>query len=253
VKVATLHAYPLKHCRRNSVVAMSQLLSPSASAGLAAKLAPYAAIAHAHDVPLRIDEMNAVSCGGAAGVSDTFGAALWALDSLFSMARDGVDGINIHTVPGTITELFGVQQTGSEWRSNVHPEYYGLMLFAHAAPAGSRLLRIAGGARPGLRAWATRADDGKIRVTLINKSLSVTRVLRLRVTGAAGPAKLERLLAPSIDAQDGITLGGESFGQSTSTGRLQGRSALTSIRPAHGVYVVRIPAASAAMLTLAAR
>ena len=51
--------------------------------------------------------MNGVSCGGTRGVSDTFASALWVLDTLFEMARLGVSGINIHSVPDTINEIIG--------------------------------------------------------------------------------------------------------------------------------------------------
>ena len=67
VGVATVHAYPLKHCVATNHVTIGQLLAGSSSEGLAARIAPLAAIAHRHRVPLRIDEINSVSCGGEAG------------------------------------------------------------------------------------------------------------------------------------------------------------------------------------------
>jgi hypothetical protein len=252
VRVATMHTYPLKHCSHRSHVTIGQLLSNASSLGLAGHVARYVAMAHAHHVPLRIDEMNAVSCGGQTGVSNTFGTALWALDALFAMRRAGVDGINIHTVPGTINELLSAEQTRSGWRSRVHPQYYGMLMFAQASPAGSRLLRVAGSSR-GLRAWATRAQDGKVRVVLINKNLGRSATVRLRVAAATGAAAVERLRAPSVHATDGVTIGGQSFGAETSTGQLGGVAVKTSVVPARGVYAVAVPPASAALLTVSAR
>ena len=72
VKFATVHAYPLKHCVATNHVTIGELLANSSSDGLAANVAPLAAIAHAHHLPLRIDEINAISCGGERGVSDTY-------------------------------------------------------------------------------------------------------------------------------------------------------------------------------------
>ncbi|MGH2867868.1 MAG: hypothetical protein ACRDNK_09920, partial [Solirubrobacteraceae bacterium] len=100
VALATLHAYPLKHCVPSQTVTSGQLLADSSSLGLATYLGPYLAMARRRGVPARVDEINGVSCGGQRGVSDTFGAALWSLDALFELARAGVGGVNFHTVPG---------------------------------------------------------------------------------------------------------------------------------------------------------
>ena len=252
VGVVTLHAYPLKHCTATSTEAtIPHLLADSSSRGLAQRLARYVTIAHAHAVPLRIDELNAVSCGGRRGVSDTFGSALWSLDALFAMARAGVDGVNFHTVPGGIGELFSFTRANGSWQAYVHPEYYGMMMFAQATPPGSRLLGLSGKPASGLSAWATLASDGHIRVVLINKSLDQTQVVRVRLPSPAGPAALERLQAPSVGARYGVTLGGHGFGSETSTGRLAGPSAGSPVTPTPSGYLIRLPAASAAMLTLA--
>ena len=178
-------------------------------------------MAHSHHVPLRVDEMNGVSCGGQAGVSNVFASSLWSLDTLFAMARAGVAGINVHTVPGHINEVIGVSQVHGQWQAVVHPEYYGLMMFAQAAPAGSQLLRITGNGSSGLTAWATRAPDGHVRVVLINRG-SRARTAVVRIPSASGPATVERLQAPSLDSTTGVTLGGQTFGAATSTGLLAG-------------------------------
>jgi hypothetical protein len=132
----------------------------------------------------------------------------------------------------------------------VAPEYYGLLLFARAAPAGSHLLRVSGAAGGTVRTWATRAHDGTIRVVLVNSSGRARR-LTVRVTGArVGRAILERLSAPDVRARTGVSLGGQSFGSRTFTGMLAGNPAVIAMSPVHGRYVVTLPAASAAMLML---
>jgi hypothetical protein len=253
VALATVHKYPLKHCRATTRVTMSQLLSEQASGGLANSVAGLVSVARAHHVPLRIDEMNAVTCGGVRGVSDAFGSALWVLDTLFQMARVGVSGVNMHTVPNTINELIGTSLSGGHWVARVHPQYYGMMLFAQAAPAGARLLRVSGAAGA-LRVWATRASDGRVRVILINDDTGGARAVSLHIpAGNGGPAALERLEAPHAGSTSGVRLGGQSFGAQTSTGQLSGRPQLETVTPGRGgVYAVTLPAASAALLTLPA-
>ncbi|MDQ6748288.1 MAG: glycosyl hydrolase family 79 C-terminal domain-containing protein [Candidatus Dormibacteraeota bacterium] len=252
VRVATLHAYPLKHCTPSQVVTTAQLLADSSSHGLAAYLLPYVAIARHHRVATRVDELNAVTCGGQRGVSDTFGSALWSLDALFEMAAVGVDGVNFHTVPGTINEILGPSFTGGHWQVRVHPEYYGLVMFAQAAPPGSQLLQIGGAQMVGVKTWATLAPDRTLRVTLINKHLRRGETVRLRLPAGYGPASLEQLRAPSVQATSQVTLGGQTFGSQTRTGLLAGPSRVSTLRPVRGTYVVHLPPASASLLVLAA-
>ncbi len=86
------------------------------------------------------------------GVSKLFASALWALDTLFAMARAGVDGVNIHT-----------------WRGS-------------AAPSGLRLLQTTETDGAGIESWAVRAPGHSVHVVLINDSLT-----RPRSTSAAAP------------------------------------------------------------------
>lgn len=253
VRLVTVHAYPLKHCTKSKVITIPQLLSEQSSRGLAATVSPYVAIAAAHHAPLRVDEMNGISCGGTRGVSDTFTSALWVLDTLFEMARSGVSGVNIHSVPGGINEILGPADTGGTQRMRVHPEFYGMMMFAQAAPAGSRLLKLGTSTPPGVKVWATRASDGVIHVVVINKRLSKSQSLRLGVTGAHGTAEVEQLRAPSVQSTGGVTLGGQTFGAETSTGVLAGPAAHRTVAPSNGAYPVTVPPASATMLTIPGR
>jgi hypothetical protein len=47
-----------------------------------------------------------------------------------------------------------------------------------------------------------------------------------------------------------VTLGGQSFGSATGTGRLAGTPQLASVKPRGGAYTVSLPAGSAALLTV---
>jgi len=121
---------------------VANLLSSYASRGIADGISRYAAIAHRSGDTFRIDEMNSVACGGKAGDSDTFASALWVLDTLFAVARSGADGVDIHTFPNARYGLFTFHRVGAGWSASVRPEYYGLLMFAQAAPPGARLLSV---------------------------------------------------------------------------------------------------------------
>ena len=255
VGLVTLHRYPLQLCYTPHDAAryptVDHLLSPAASIGLADSFARYAVLAPGRGHSLRIDELNTVSCGADPAVSQTFASALWALDTLFEMARVGIHGVNVHTFPGAGYELFRISRLRGRWQAVVGPEYYGLMLFARAAPAGSRLLDVQNGASGALRVWATQSGTGTVRVLAVNAGARA-RVVSVRVAGAQPVrARLERLLAPGVRASSGVTLAGQSFGPRTFTGRLAGRPDVSMVAATGGRYVVTVPAGSAALLVLA--
>ncbi len=251
VKMLTLHRYPLQTCfvppSSPEYPTVAHLLAPEATAGLANGLVPDVALAHARHIPLRIDEINSVSCGPAPGVSNVFASALWALDMLFEMARVGVDGVNIHTYPGATYEPFAFTHTARGWSASMAPDYYGLMMFAQAAPAGSRLIDTTTTNAQGVTVWATRGRSGRTRVVLINESPD-RRTIALSSPGGR-PATLERLRAPRLTSTSGVTLGGQSFGARTTTGRLRGRSSVAKLTASKGRYVFTLPAESAALVT----
>jgi Glycosyl hydrolase family 79 C-terminal beta domain len=254
LRVVTLHRYALNRCFTTPGSAnyptVANVLSSSASRGLAAGIGRYVAIAHQRGDTFRIDEMNSVACGGKAGVSDTFASALWALDALFAVARSGADGVNVHTFPGARYGLFTFHRTGAGWSAFVRPEYYGLLMFAQAAPAGSRLLSVTRSGVPDVRAWATRGAGGRIRLVLINDDVWHSHVVSVRLPQPAPMVTLERLTAPTAWARSGVVLGGQSYGAQTQTGDLAGARLNRQLTPGAEGYLVTLPAASAAMLTV---
>ena len=257
LRVITIHAYPfgcVRDPRSSAYPTVGGLLRSSASDvgfGQPPAVQPQIAVAHGHHLAFRVDEINSASCGGLRGVSNTFASALWALDALFGLAADGVDGVNFHTRSFTQNKLFALREQRGRWVASVSPEYYGIELFARAAPPGARLLRTV--CQAGIRCRATLGRDGRLRVVLINDSLlRAPRTVVVRVPGRAGSAVLERLQAPSVYATGGVTLAGQSFGSVTTTGTLAGPLHVSSVAPSGHGYRVMLPAASAAMLTVPA-
>jgi len=255
LKVVTYHTYPLLACfsvpgdpRYPSI---PNLLTLDSSRHLLDGISPYIALAHKHGAAFRVDELNSVACKGTTGVSDAFASALWVLDSLFAMLRSGVDGVNIHTLPQAVYAPFSFHRVHGKWVGAVSPEYYGLLLFARAAPPGSRLLNIAQSPSADVRSRATISPGGLMHVVLINDGLTSGHIVTIRPPKGSGTAVLERLRAPSVASTTGVTLAGQSFGTLTSTGRLAGKVKSVRIKLVHGRYLIRLPASSAAMLTFA--
>jgi hypothetical protein len=249
VRIATIHRYALG-CIRSKRATIPSLLSDNSTRDFAIGLRPAIAAAHQHRIAFRLDEMNTVSCGGQAGVSDTFAAALWSLDVLFELARDGVDGVNVHTSQSTANQLFTFERVSGQWQGRVAPQFYGLVAFARAAPPGSRLLATTAPTSGPIHVWATRAPNAVERVVLLNLSLRSERNVIVQAGSGGADATLERLTAPSASATRQIALAGQSFGAQTSTGELAGTLRAPRVVRSYSGYVVSIPPASAAILTL---
>jgi hypothetical protein len=250
VDVVTFHRYPLRGCTIDKAspqfASVANLMLDQASAGLAQQVAQYATVAHAHDDQFRLDELNSASCRGRFGASNTAASALWALDTLFNLAAVGVDGVNIHTLPDAPYEPFTFTRRGI-WSAFVHPMYYGLMLFAQAFPPGAQLLPVTEPPGP-VKVWATLGSDGHTRVVLINKQNTPTSV-SLQLPGDPTDMTAATLQAPSLNAVSGVTLAGQTFGLTTTTGVLPGAPQTSTVSSQDGTYTVQMPPASAMLLT----
>ena len=255
VRLLTLHVYPLRRCYTPpgslGFPTIAHLLSAEAASGLVGNLRGALALARARGIPVRVDELNSVSCKGARGVSDTFASALWILEALFRFAQLGVQGVNIHTLPDAAYQPFVFAHVGARWRASIKPMYYGMLFFARAAPPGSRLLPTLDSPTAGLRSWATRGPGGWIRVVLVNDSPPRALTVVVRPPGAVRSASLERLLASGLQARSGVTIAGQSFDAPTATGELSGAFNASTVQPIRHRYVIELPRASAALLTLA--
>jgi hypothetical protein len=253
LKLVTYHRYPLRGCTTNpkdpTYPSIPNLLQDSSSAGLAAGMKSFVNVAARHHLPFRVAEMNSASCEGAKGVSDTFASALWALDTMFNFAKVGVQGVNFHMLPGSHYELFTVSKTSSgAWQAFVHPEYYGLQMFAQAFPTGARMLNVKAPSGP-TKVWATDGADGAIHVVVINQDMTIEHDVAVTLPGQTATGTIESLTAPSISATSGVQLGGQSYGAKTTTGTLP-TAGQTPVTPVSSAYTIPAPAASAQMLTI---
>jgi hypothetical protein len=250
--VVTFHRYPLRGCGAHATGALAatipNLLDTNSSTGLARSVAPFVSTVHAGGLPLRIDELNSASCGGTAGVSNTFASSLWIIDTLFNMAAVGVDGVNIHTLPEAAYAPFSFSFSHGIWHGTVNPLYYGLLMFSQAFPPGARLLETSS-SRSDVKVWSTVDRRGVIRTVIINEAAKPATV-RLHLAGhPSSGASVESLTAPGLSSRTGVQLGGASFAPGTTTGRLSDVRTVrwSAVRP--GDYSETVPADSAVLIT----
>ena len=242
------HRYALSACVHNPrsrfYPTIGRLLSPAASAGLALSVAPAVALAHRSGLKFRLTEFNSVTCLGRLGVSNTFATALWAPDAIFQMLRAHVDGVNLHLRIDSPNAPFVLGPDGFDAR----PAFYGLAAFARTLGPGARLtpLAVRGAA---LSAWGVLVGHRQLRVLVIDKSARGVRVT-MRLMGAHDAATVQRLLAPSVGAEQNVTFAGQSLDAS---GHWVGRKVVQRIAHGRGGYAVSVPGYSAALVTVPLR
>jgi hypothetical protein len=245
LEIGTSHLYALSGGSTNPTSAnfpsVDNLLLPATMAKDVAMVDEHLAAAKAAGMRYRLAECNSVSNGGRTGVSDTFVAALWATDFLFSVAERGADGINFHCnlKPGSYSPI---SWSKTESRYVVHPLYHAMLAFKEAGRGRILPTNVKGAAN--VTAHATLGADGKIRVLLTNKDL--TKAVVAHLTTGRTQGTVTRLLAPAADAKTGITFAGAATGD-------DGKWAAKASEPLGGAgtdVTVALPAGSAAVVTL---
>lgn len=244
VRMLTVHRYALSECAAPSspwYPTLTRLLRNSASTGLVESMSRSIAFAHAEHLPIRLDEVNSVTCGGTLGVSDTFASALWMTDTLFAALAHGFTGVNVQSRVNALNSPFYLTSAGLETR----PLLYGMLLFTRALGADAQLVRtsVREGAFANVNAWALRSHK-RLSVVLLNKGSGGESVL-LRLPPAVGAVRVQRMLASSLRTTSDVTLAGQRI---DSTGRWKGKKKVARVRWTRGGYRVYMPPFSGALV-----
>lgn len=242
--MATFHNYPMSASRDLSPSSpryptIHRMLSPELMNKVKKEIGRLVREAHAHQLPLRMAEVNSASSGGKNGVSNVFASALWGADYSFTLAELGVSGLNFHG---------GFHCGGytpvciSEGRYTAQPLYYGMLLF-HAATPG-RLVPVDVRSHANMSAYGVLASHGGLHLVLINKEPH--EPIDVRVSGLASyrHATVLRLTAPSLSARSRIAFGGHPV---EPNGKWFPGPAQKVARVGEAFHL-RLPAASAALV-----
>jgi hypothetical protein len=219
-RLLTGHHYPLG-CHEAPAPSIDRLLSVQTRVAEDTSLGRYMRVAREAGIGFRVDETNSVSCGGSAGISDTFASALWAVSYIARSMAAGVAGINFHGDPANCRGYAPLCAPTPERLSagslSARPEWYALLLTR--ALVGDRSLRStlawpSQGAtpRPDLSVTSLRAADGRLHVVVVDEDPrgSPSVLLRLHVPRRYSAARVLALTAPSPAAVTGVQLGGRS-------------------------------------------
>ena len=217
-------------------------------------VADYVQLAHQHGQEFRIGELNSADQGGTEGVSNTFESALWAIDTMFEYAKVGVDGVNWHGTSGCAYCAFNFATMNVDGRNvysleSINPLYYGLLLFHLATENTPRLLPVTLNTKANIKVWAVIDQSSTTHVIIINKDKSFSGNISIYLPGY-GDAQVVRLVAPSYESVNGVSIGGQTFDGSVD-GKLVGSQTSESVVSSNGSYTVGLQPTSVALLSLA--
>jgi hypothetical protein len=248
------HHYPLG-CAQTPAPSIEALLSAETRGRAAHSLATYLSVANAHNIPLRIDETNTVSCGGVNGISNTFASALWATGYITQAMAAGVAGINLQGNPancGGYTPLCAADPASlAQGKLRARPEWYALLLTK--ALIGDRPLPTTiTTPSPDMVAASFLAPDHSLRVVLVNDEPPGTPPLELKLNVGAGmkSAGIERLTAPAPSAVGGVLIAGRAVAPDGSW-RPPARPTTAPVNA--GTVTLELPPGSAALVSASRR
>ncbi|KAF8837650.1 hypothetical protein BDN67DRAFT_1071283 [Paxillus ammoniavirescens] len=226
-------------------------LNHNASIGLVAPYLNASAYAASQGKPFVMMETNTASCGGFPGISDSFGAAMWAVDYGLQMGVGGfwsgmihVGGQDVYYNPFTPPPTN--QSSYHQW--TVGAIFYSSIFIAEAlGPTGTAQIidltnsLASNGVAPVLTSTYTPVygiyENGQMaRLVAFNfvsdPSGASGASLVVGVQGASvGSVQVKYLQAPSVSEKYNITWAGQTFGDNTfaSDGRLTGSVSIQTI------------------------
>ncbi|MDQ6810784.1 MAG: glycosyl hydrolase family 79 C-terminal domain-containing protein [Actinomycetota bacterium] len=251
----TGHHYPLG-CAQRPAPTIARLLSPNIRQMEGSSLERYLSISRASEVPFRLDETNSVSCGGVAGISNTFASALWAVAYVTQAMSMGAAGINLHGHPANCTGYAPIcAPTPADLAAGAlgaQPVWYALLL-ARSLIGDRPLSTFTSSPGPAnIEVRALLGPGGRLHVVIVDDDPPGSRrvAVTVRVGGGFAGASILSLTAPSPGALVGVKLAGQAVRRD---GSWRAPSRLPRAANRNGVITVDIAPSSAAVLTVSPR
>lgn len=203
--------------------------------------------------PFVMMETNTASCGGFPGISDSFGAAMWAVDYALQMGAVGFWGAMLHvggqddyynpfTPPPTNQSSYHQWTVGSVFYSSIFvAEALGSSGGAQLVDLTNTLTSPSDTTTPPATsiytpAYAVYENGAPARLVVLNFVTDASGSSTIQFTfglgggSVPGSVQVKYLLAPSVSNQDNITWAGQTFGSTfESDGRFQGSPSITTI------------------------
>ena len=247
----TGHHYPLG-CRQVPPPSIARLLSGEIRRLEGTSLSRYMAVTRTSGIPFRMDEANSVSCGGRAGISNAFAAALWASSYITRTMAAGVAGINFQANPvnclGYTPICASDPQRLAAGVLSAQPLWYALLLTRGLVGDTPLHTTVSAPRHPNVTVSALRSPTGALHLVIVDGDPpgSPAAALRVRVGARYDAASVLLLSAPAPDATTGVRLGGAAVPLAGSWRTPPG----SRLPVAGGVLSLTIAPSSAALVTV---
>ncbi|KAF8056971.1 glycoside hydrolase family 79 protein [Lyophyllum atratum] len=260
LKIITMEHYPSNNCFTRFGVGsyvdpqetFHTFLSHDAGLNLVAKYRDTSNRARALGKPFIMFETNTATCGGLPGISDSFGAALWAIDYGLTMAATNFSGALLHvggqnvyynpfTAPPTNQTAF------NQW--TVGAIYYSVLIVAEVF-GKSNVSQIVDTSNNGIYTPSYAIYDNGVlsKVALLNymdDSTGAHDIMgTITVNGGQVPAEVhvKYFEASSVSVKTNITWAGQTFGNKFEVdGRPKGELKITKIPCDQTANLCRVP------------
>jgi hypothetical protein len=221
--LVTQHSYPGGSAQKvaEATTGRAAMLSEKWNTGYQKFYDTFVPAVQKFHVGYRLEESNSYFYGGRVDVSDTFAAALWALDFMHWWAEHECDGINFHT--GDSVDANGKMSASryavfwtSEKGYHPHPLAYGMKTFNLSSRGTYVGATVKSDTNVDLTAYAVEGEDHAICITLINKECgdgARDATVALASDKKFANVQSMSLCAPGNDLsiKEGITLGGSEI------------------------------------------
>ncbi|KZT66784.1 glycoside hydrolase family 79 protein [Daedalea quercina L-15889] len=231
------------------------------------------ALAQQKRKPFYMFETNTASCGGFPGVSDSFGAALWAADYALQMAYSNFSAANLHV--GGLSDSYNPfippptnESMFEGW--TIGPVFYSVLAVAEALGSSNTFRVIDLNANNGsiyTPAYAIYENNSLARLALFNyvTDSSGASTVTANITIGGGRTgeqlstpqyvKVKYLAAESVSVKENITWAGQTLGNRFAVdGRLKGSESVQTVQCSSslGTCQVTVPAPGMALVFLSA-
>ncbi|CAK5262555.1 unnamed protein product [Mycena citricolor] len=226
----------------------SDYLNHTSGQAIAANYLTSTALAQTFKLPFVMVETNTASCGGFPGISDSFGASLWAVDYGLQLAYSNFTNALLHVGgQGVYYNPFTPPPTNEtafhSW--TIGAVYYSVLVIAEAFGKSnqSQIIDLQTNSN-NIYTPAYAIYDGGVlaRLALFNyvsdpsgasdytMSFAIGGGSTGQANGTPAQVKVKYLLAPSVSTQDNITWAGQTFGSAfASDGRMQGTEQVQTV------------------------
>ncbi|KAL4890295.1 glycoside hydrolase superfamily [Aspergillus ambiguus] len=136
VKSYAVHLYPQSTCdeARRERLSLNLLSNHQVIWTNLSQYVPQQAAARGAGSPLVLGETNSASCSGQSGISDTFGAALWATDYVLTAATIGIEKVYFHLGHQSEYSAFTplpYEYEGEKLAAGIRANFYSHVFLAH--------------------------------------------------------------------------------------------------------------------------